>query len=740
MTSFPIPQGDGLTPEKAVAYYQSSLFYENRAGDKKLADRVKGEVEPLFTGFESSVLDIWERWKRIGDSLRGRSAARRLPVDMTSGELYQMVENLVPRIAEAILEFDPWFRLRGRDAMDKAVVHVREALYDYQLDQMQFLDKVEPILRTMVPYQLCMLKWYWRTDIEWQRKRTIQRDNGVPIARQVTEEEVVTFDGPDCEIVDSYDMLFDNNENDPQKCRFVGDQFLMDENELRHMARMGRYSNGQVDELIKNVTPFEFNTQGSAGRNEHYKRSRSVTNRWLPKLGHDDSKNSKNTMRLWKIREVWKQFDIDNDGKLKWCVLTVGEDLHVLEARRAFYDRLRHPYAIGRMAREAKDMVNMGILDIALKVEAQKDRHEAQMTRVQALQVPIVFASSRSDLMPETIFDLEEGQIIQDAGDVQFAQTPGLSPTSFAFTEMLSRRIEQLAGAPRVFEGQESGNTATEVERRTREANRRVKGMVRAFGNLGKQSLRIIDAMNRQFLVEETVFPVIGKRGDLLVGDRQHANPEIFTSDVDFEIVGLENLHTVGARATGIMTWLNAFGALIPNNPDVANQGRLMQIGWDLMVGRNMGDEIIRPMDNAEDRKPQSEENEHLKAGHQVLVHPQDDHEQHLESMVEQLMEPGPDGQPVVKQVYSERAQQMILEHFGDHLLELERQETVRGVQQRQQQNLPPEAGGQPAASPVRGGSELPGQQTGQSPGPTTPNNQPRGGRNGAPQQFPSIT
>ena len=255
-----------------------------------------------------------------------------------------------------------------------------------------------------------------------------------------------------------------------------------------------------------------------------------------------------------------------------------------------------------------------------------------------------------------------------------------------------------------------------------------VRNSIRANGNLWRQCAQLIKNMELQFSTGSKMFAVSGKASRLL-GRQAEITPQMLMEDVDFRFLGLTDVHVFGNRLQGMAQWMNRWGPMLMNMPQV-NMQALCQMDYELSVGRGQMNEIFPSVSNSWETWSQEEENAMLMAGQYVPVHEADDDDEHLDKVQELLARAANDNAP--KYVI-----ERILEHIEEHTQQAERKDREERAQQEradQTARLMAAQGGQPGVDrpPVPGGMEAPAQQADVTPGSPQERTQPRTGREGS--------
>ena len=621
-TSVRVVDKEQLTRKDLRSWIETQIPYKNFADNEDVANRALNFVRSQANHYRSSIDPVREKWAVLLYLLRGNSVVKQyLATDVVHvPELYKMMETLVPRIEEAILGFGDtdWFAVRGREEMDQMDEAKIAAWLKYQLHKGRFSEKVQPAIRTMLTYSFCAIKTWWHYDIGRRIIREVKEENrGDHISYIITpkEKEIVIYQGPKYLIVDPFDFMIDLKATNAQDADFVGDVCDMTYDEIASLDDLGVFKNGA---LLAEQNPRPNPT------NDFFKNRRSnlLTNKPIEDGADGGPKK-------FKITEVWGKYDLLGDGFTRECVITVANDSVVLRAQENPFDDKHRPYAIARSAREPFDFCNVGPMDHAIRTQIEFDEHRTLALETHRTSLcPTVFVSQDSDI-PDSLLGIAPFSVFRTNSPPTFLQPPSSIDKMRFMEEILRRDIEETVGAPRILEGTASGSTATEVERRIQEGNRRIRGLVISFARMCEDVLMQMHALNTQYVSKRQTFRVLGTEA-VGLDAYEIIGPEVLNQEVDFEFSGLHNLHTLGQQATNIKQYLVDLYPFIAMFPDIANVPKLLQHYGKLVLGPKIANDVIKPPQELDTMIDPETENELLVTGHRVMVHEMDDDAKHL--------------------------------------------------------------------------------------------------------------
>lgn len=740
MTTTAVPQDEGrLSPREAKAWQAATeIDAPNRASDKRVCEEATKFAQNVVREWSDQMRALFRRWRVTLYMLAGNTLDRSGPEDIHVPELYKAVETLVPRIEEAIVERDPWFKIISRKPRDRRTAETVAAYMDWLFDQARIRETIQPAARNMLVCQSAV--WYtrWETRVQRVTVRTERKEWKDGHLRRYVDKKVedhVTYFGPKAHLVDPFDFIIDPKSTNAQDAVYVGHRSWMTIDDIRRLGKQYGWVNlGEELDAIGGAR--------SDYQTRYYSWPRDPTS--LTML--EDLQNRHTDGRPGKIEVtiLYSRYDIDGTGDYRdyQFVISGGKVIH--EVRLNQHDNERRPYAIARATNNGHEFHGIGPLDNAVRLNQHLDRyHQIFLRSAEVAACPMVFAEEDSDL-PDSLYKVQPFSVFKGTGPVRFSSVPdGTLQAAPMVLGTLQRNIEETVGAFRIQMGQDqTGGTATEASLSLQEGNRRTRGLIRGLAGGLEQLLECFYHLTRQHSIADVEFPVLGKRALDLKRDHVTINPADLLDDVKFDLIGLHSLRTNGLKSTGLQLFGNAMAPFIMANPQAVDQTRLMHKFATEFIGPEDADEIVKVPTKIEDLNSQEEENEGLIQGTEIDVDPDDDHKAHLE-VIEPLYQRALHDEDMPVDVKGP-----IFLHRMQHVYALQRQQAQEAAEKKrmpQQEELPPEAGGQvgpSGQSPKAGGmsdamSQLagsPGGQTpGETPGPRDGSKQPRPGGAGRP-------
>lgn len=729
--------------EQTKSWVDAQIPYKNYAGHSEALDQtVEQFTKGTQVNFRRRMMAVYDRWKVNNYVANGNSVAGEHEDDIHVAETAKMLTMKCARIEEALFEYDPPFEVLGaKEPLNaiKAMV-IREYLRR-ELELANFHNYVVPTIKDTQLCQVAAMKVHWDRVLRNVVEREVElkaTDSGNPHWHYTLRfGEKLMREGAVLEQVRPERLLFDLDAGQIKDCFFIGDVSDQPLHVLQEKQKIGLFKNV---EKIKAEKPGRAEGENNSDIWDQVRFARSLTQPW----GQRESQEQTRGNRRIEVTELYTWFDFkdgfegvtDPVGKrltgLQQVVITTAEGV-VLQFRLNPFDRKFAPYGIALVNRNGHEMIAVAPFDNVVMVNAQYDRFQSNIMRwSQLASAPIVTTEGESDL-PDSILGIQPGTVFRNVGVIREVKVSDLQPQTVSFMQQYFRREhEELSGTLRFWEGGPvpGSNTATETERRLQEANRTLRAEIRAIGDMWKQVALIIYWMSGQFATERHRFMVGGKGASQVLGHYTEITPDLLQGDIDVRFVGLDSLHTVGQKTTGMMQWMNLWGPLLPTMPNV-NLPALQRLMWEQMVGNENVQEVFAQRTPKYLLMDQDTENVNLREGRHVRVDQEDDDVTHLDKMVNSgLME------LVLKKDTPRFVKQVILDHYQDHMENMKRKaEQERADLEAAQQ----EAAIMQAKQPQGGGEEpknggLPAKQQAVTPGPTQGRTVARTGREGSGQ------
>lgn len=714
-----------LRANEAQSWTDEQIPHANQAGRREVAERAVKVAQEVVTKWADKMQPLWRRWRHTFYMLSGNTLDNVGPSDIHIPELHKILETATPRIEEALLERDPWFRVVGRSRMDQGRADTIAAYLDWQLDQSNFSTLVQPAARDMLVCQIAAVKTVWDRRTKRRLRRTFDQGTAGAdgkVTYKVTKEWVdeVEYDGPVDRLVDPFDFIMDPKSTDPQTALYVGDRTLMSIDEIERYGTMFGWMN------LREVLEAKEGMSLSPDFQSMNKWTRDPTEKFAT-----DARQTKSSNRppLYEVVHLFLRSDVLNDdGQFEEIELVIVNGTTCCVARKNITDAQVRPYAIARAAKNGHELFGVGPMDNAVRLNQQLDRYSAILFRSAELgAMPMVFAGSDAEL-PDSLYKVRPFSVFKDVGDVKFTSVPdGITRSGPLIVSMLTRHIEETTGVFKIQQGQEStSGTATEATLSLQEANRRMRSWIRSVADMVRQVLILHHHYNRQYTCAKTTFRVMGKRAIALNREYLEIGPDTLMQDVDFEMVGLKSLSTYGLKAVGMQSWVNMNQAFIQSNPDRVDQLAFMHDSAREMIGTEEADRYVRVPEDPSKLISQEQENVALLQGAEVEIAEGDDDKKHmlaLRGLFQEASDP--------KSKLDKRVRLNVIQHYLAHGYALERKQAQQQAAQQRQAMIAASIPQQQGTAPRPGGfatGGTPGQRAGENPGPADTRKVPKTG------------
>lgn len=718
-----------LTADEAQEYEDQQIPYPNHATHEKLAQRALVLYQQARSKWTADTADITENWRWLDYLFRANSLRKHGRGAVHVPELLKAHRALVPRVVEAFFgNGQNFFAAKGRDRRDRQRDIAVSSLLAFQLEQNNFRTLMSPYVSSTCKYQVGIWKVVWETVEEtipyhWIDTIVDPKTGETKEVHKRQWKKVCTFVGNRIRMVDPQRLILDAQRWALNDLAYIGD---IRDVPLHEVLADHRYENLDLLENTRhaNVAATDVRVQPQQAARSGLRRSDTV-----------QDQPPKHTSEFVELGELWCWFNWAPDHKtpdMRKTVITVADGHTVLRLQENPHDDKHLPYAIARYSENGFEFFDVGLYDPAMRVQDEIDHFRSGLYEAVDLQMaPRAFAKGPAADLPNSMFDMPAGWIGKDVGDIVFMPVPN-TLASAPFMDQIHRRdIEEITGVTRLWQGTEGGaggqsTTATEVRRKIEESNRRLLGIIKSIDEGMTKLLQIMHANNQQFMVDKTKFRVLNQKwAKELNTDEYTIRPSELLGPVDFTFYGVTRIQQYGLRGTNLLTMLQVLGPMMQETPQLFNLPNIAKQVYQGVVGEDSEDEILRDAQDIETLQDQRVENQMLRRGQRVAVHPLDDDDVHIRQMDEAGMRDF-----VLDKSNPEPGRKAALEHYEEHEAQrLKKQAQMRAMRQQarvQQMMRPQPAETEGNEAPAAGGLEQGKRQT---PGDGTPQQTARMGR-----------
>jgi hypothetical protein len=722
------------TPDQERSWVNRQIPYRNFAGMLEELDGYAVQlVKAQVNGYRMRMSGPMRRW-----ALNWRVANGDVPWvvnrdDIHLFEAQKAVTSKVARVEEQILQFDPPLEIESdRDELSRRDAKVLAAWTHRLMENAEWSELIQPTARSgeLCNQLIVKVSHERRRALRVHRSEELIEKRSKPYwrsERRMREEIVrrrVRFD-----FVDPFWFFYDLEAKNIQEAAFAGDESEPLLHHVQEDARLGLYSQKQVEQVLKNRSTGEY--KGLVGQwTDEHRRARSIA-LGIDFAGAEGAIEVDGGTRVRQI-EAYVLFDfgdgyagvVDPRGvQLKGphqVVVTIVDGVCVRLMLNPNDSKLV-PYAFANVNKNGAGAVAPAVFDAVTQMNHHLDRFGSNVMRwIDLLVQPIGITTDMSSELPRTMTSAKAGSIFRNTGPVDWMKVPDITTSVSQLLGVFRREMEETSGEMRVFESPQG--TATETERKVQEQQRLARASFRASSDLWEQVALLTQRMAAQFSTGPERFAAVGK-ASAAVGTFCSITPDVMLRDVRFRMIGMKNLHVLGTRAQGMGQWTTQFGALLPAVQADVNLPALMKQGYELLVGRAGADTIFGSPESPWETWSQTEENAILLSGQAVDVHPLDDDQQHMRDL--DRIERRTDLPRHIRELILEHKEA----HAQNHMRKMAEQAAAKAKAQRSAELMAP-AGGQPGQDrpPSYGG--MPAQKDqGVSPGPNGDRSSARTGR-----------
>lgn len=629
----------GVLPAKSIADWNRMMqVFPNIAGTNEQVDqRAVAWVNGACLAHAQANADNW----RVASDLINIFEQGRMAASMPKGSrihvpaLYRAFEAVVLRVIDVIAGTPEWFKpYVGRDNNDEQQANRIAQWHQFLHEQGGLLDTVEPLVRNLFIYKCAMLWTSWQISADEVYERETERipnKDGFEDQRiSLTSSERITYMGTCYEVVDGSDQILDHGPRTVDKMRWVGRRSWVDDETVREMERSGQWKNtaaavgkrGSIALMLPNTfvsgsTPLP-QPQGTR-----------LNDAPVVTAGVPDMNEQIELCGLWAK---------DEGGSVdEWIVTLVNQT--VVGLRKNFFPNKERPAQVETYSREGRRLIGVGPLEQAIPLQAYLDQIYACVLRnYQNSVAPPTVAKGMGMALPYSMWEMDIGRIFNvadnDTASLDPVRFPNAMGDGLALMRTVLTQIEEITGAPRFWEGSDTTGTATEIDTRQIESNKRLTYPSKTIARLLRRVLRFEGALSRRFATEGLGYRVLGSGAVEAVGIGEFRS-EDFGAPIDYVIPGPEQLDMYGLRATRITAWVSTFFPMLQAAGSLGDIDfkKISEKGAELMIGPQFARQIFPPDDSALAMPPE-QENSMIMWGEQVPTRSVDDHQKHKQTHI----------------------------------------------------------------------------------------------------------
>lgn len=416
---------------------------------------------------------IWEERDNWGASLA-------IPI------AFSVIETIAPR---AVAHRPRMLYLPRREIDEPNVENVR-MLHDAQQDQIDYEQTLQNVLKSGLIYNIGWQKTFWRE--EWaSRRRVVEAPPGKAGYEEGERERVCTFNDPDAECCDGFDVVWDPFAHSIRSCRWIIHRTWRD---LRYCMDRIKYGQWKTD-AAKALTEEDLRAMSAIS---------GYTEIWAERRQAAGVGNYADVLAGEQMHEVWEFHDGER-------VITILDgQVPVQEAENPSLGHL--PFQAYRPTLVPREMVGIGEIEMLEHLiyefnTARRQRRDAATLR---LRMPFLFDEGMID-SDDLVFEPNTGIPVrgkpQDAFfPLRIDDVPG---SSYQETAEILRDIWRGSGISDETAGGEGDpggaqDTATGAQLRYASINKRIENKARLLEiDVIRPAAKVFLALNQRKILEK---------------------------------------------------------------------------------------------------------------------------------------------------------------------------------------------------------------------------------------------
>lgn len=504
----------------------------NMASDGRVQERARQVVMATLDSVFNVNEFLRNKWLILYRMFRGESIAQHAygREQLHSPEPFKAVEQMVPRMMQALFGADPWYNLMGEESTDDENARTQEGLCRHQHRAMRYVELAKRLIRDRCIYGTCVQKLRWRQKVQSMRYRKAQRipNEKLPGTSTLRMAEVkrdeIIFDDNWADQVSLFDAFFPPTSSGIDSAEWGADRTLVSAMEVRQNAELGAWLN--MDKLA------DRQGDGDVNYGDEFKERKAYA------YGVFDSRQAMQAPHVAHYVAVdwWGPFKLDG-GPEKFCNIVIvdwrGAQV-VAVARECPYWHQEMPYQVSRHISLHEEMYGIGVIEPIVRLSMEKDmKRNLAMAAIQLEANPMLVAEDDANI--------PDGQLLATPGLVLRAKSadgikplfiPRVSDAAMQGERVLTEDIRETTGITTPIMsgggmGGGGGKTATQHQSEVNEANVRILGGVENFENeMMVPMLHQMTWNNQQFMDRTKVIRIVGPQG-LRFHDRFSVTPQM---------------------------------------------------------------------------------------------------------------------------------------------------------------------------------------------------------------------
>ena len=474
------------------------------ASDENIIDLVMKRYQKSATYHQT----IYEKFKRFYDLFRGITT-RRFPQHRNNVHLpfpLAVVQSDIALKAQATFGNTPIATFSGYGQDDNGSAKRNETLITAQLSDNDSFSKAVDLLTSMDVHGTGIIKVGWTTKVEEEYYRILNPEG----AETLDLRKVITFDGPDFEVLDILDTFPQPTIKRLDDMAWFIYRYYLDLDDIERRAILGAYDMSAVKEL-KSVGMGSTTSKEMVDRRSFYRSEQD----W-------EARQSEAFAKPVELIEYWGMVpnEFAPDGVIN-RVITVANGNVLLRNRPHPFFIKKKPFLAACPMNDPFFFHGIGKIEPIIKLAIASDRIASQkLDALEIFQDPVFFANSQLGLDKQNLI-MRAGKVFTTDGPVDESQLRALSPdlrglqTAYVEIESMWKWIQQATGVVEdtiMGAGGAGGReTATGFAGRTQSAGTRLMLETMLFErSIVEPLVNYMRALNRQFLKLPHMVKILG--------------------------------------------------------------------------------------------------------------------------------------------------------------------------------------------------------------------------------------
>lgn len=411
--------------------------------------------------------------------------------------LWSFIETIVTRL----MAKTPVIQYKPRENTDDVQAQIMSDLFKYWFDKSGAYSKIVSWIKDALIYGTGIIKIDWLSKPPRMVKSYQLDANGDTILDEkgqfvVQETPVVDYDDPRIKSINIYDFFYDPSGDDIDSCAWVGYQYIANVDDLEA-------ENSSAKELGKSL----YNASALKrlrGNKQHNDNAYDDQRRMASGM----TLGTQEDMTLDKVK-IWEMWE-DNH------LIIVGNEEEILYDGENPYWHGKKPFIKLVDSIIPQEFYGKGEIEpVEKQLHALNTIQNQRIVNVNRILSPMWKAKNTVD--DDELQFIDNGIIhVTDLQDVEMQVPPNVTQSAVQEQTLATETIQRALGVTDYVQGlQTPGQTASEVETKTAQANARFAHKVKILEETGLKRLgELIYQLYQQFITKEKVIRIVGPQGE----------------------------------------------------------------------------------------------------------------------------------------------------------------------------------------------------------------------------------